>query len=82
MAKIKEKIKIDGTLEKESLPKTFGSNEITVKEVFERVVALETKFDLEVARGRKLGRYFWVLISTLVIVEIGNFIFNYLIYIK
>ena len=59
-------------------PTKAVDNIITIKEVYERVVALETKFDYQVEKGSKQGRFFWFVIFVVFAVEAVNFVFNFL----
>lgn len=54
-------------------------NEITLKEVFERVIILESKFDAAVLKGQKQQKPFLLLFVSIFIAEIFNFFLNYLI---
>jgi len=76
MTKKSEHIIIKGEME------TKPNNEITLKEVYERLVALETKFDYQVAKGEGMGRRYGYLTAFIILVELVNFVFNYLIYVK
>lgn len=49
-------------------------NEITIKEIYERVIQLETKFDLDVAQTRKDISYFRTAIFFLLALELIDII--------
>lgn len=70
----KQNIKIMGMLEKEGLDRV--QTEITLKEVFERVIQLEAKFDNAVLDGKKAQRPFWTIFVMVFLFETINMILN------
>lgn len=49
---------------------------ITIKEVFERLVALEAKYDLKISDDRKTSKYFKRFALFLLFFELVNFVLN------
>lgn len=56
--------------------------EITIKEVFERLAALETKFDVQIERNNRIAPIFWGFIVFLVIVNTLNVAVHYWMFVR
>ena len=53
---------------------------ITIKEIFERCVALETKMDIQTKVNEDTNKKFSVLAVVIIVLECINFIWNAFIY--
>lgn len=49
---------------------------ITIKEVYEKAVQLETKIDGEIAKGDSVTRRFRQLVVLVIAIEVVNFLLN------
>lgn len=49
---------------------------ITIKEVYEKAVQLETKIDGEIAKGDSMARRFRQLVVLIIAIEVVNFLLN------
>lgn len=56
--------------------KTNEATGVSLKEFFERVVRLETKFDEALVKSTKSTRYFKTAMYVLVFIELINFVLN------
>lgn len=55
-------------------------NNITTKELFERLIALETKLDMKTENDKIVARRFKSFTYIIIFIEVINFVFNLLLY--
>ena len=60
----------------------MADNKITLKEVFERVVALETKLDMKSQNDIVVARRFKGFTYIIIGIQVVNLIINYLLYLE
>lgn len=58
------------------------TKEITMKELFERVVQLETKLDMKTENDIIVAKRFKYFTYVIIFIEVVNMVFNYFLYIK
>jgi hypothetical protein len=59
-----------------SQSQTNRSNDVSLKELFERVVRMETKFDEAIIRNNRSTRYFKFAMYVVVVIELINLTLN------